>query len=610
MPEDRSGGVTRARRGRPRSGARRGARRRTGAAVGTALLLLTAALAACRPAPGPDDGPTPFPADWRFGTDPTPVTSTGGMAVTADAAATDVGRAILDAGGNAVDAAVAVHFALAVVRPRAGNLGGGGFLVYRAPDGTEAALDFRETAPAAATEDMFLDADGRVTEESWTGHLASGVPGSVAGMAAAHERFGTLPWSRLIRPALRLAREGFEVDSAFRAGIAGEVDRLRRFPASARKWLPGGEPPRPGEVFRQPDLARVLRAVADSGPSAFYRGWIADSVATEMERGGGRMDRADLESYEAVWRDPVRFRYRGRRIISMPPPSSGGVTLAEIFHIVDGFDLEAAGFGSADAVHVAVEAFRRAYADRNFHLGDPDFVEIPVDRLTRPAYGDSLAASIRMDRASSSERFRKVPSPDSLPESRETTHYSVVDSAGGAVAVTTTLNGLFGSAVTVAGTGMLLNNEMDDFTAKPGVPNAYGLVQGRANAVAPGKRMLSSMSPTLVVGRDGATDLVTGTPGGSTIITTVFQVISALVDHGMDAATAVHAPRVHHQHLPDVIRYEPGGLSPEVVRELRRRGHRLEERSGTSGNVQSIRIRDDGTRVGASDPRGTGAAGG
>jgi gamma-glutamyltranspeptidase/glutathione hydrolase len=532
------------------------------------------------------------------------------MAVSADGAATEAGREILAAGGNAVDAAVAVHFALAVVRPRAGNLGGGGFLIYRSPDGSEVALDFREEAPGAATGDMFLDEEGNVTGESWTGHLAAGVPGSVAGMAEAHRRFGTLPWSRVLRPALELARDGFRVDSAFHAGIASEADRLGRFPASAAKWLPGGDPPEMGTTFRQPELARVLRAVSDSGPGAFYRGWIADSIAAEMRRGGGLVDRDDLAAYEAVWRDPVRVDYRGRRIVSMPPPSSGGVTLAEIFHVVDGFDLDSAGFGSADAVHVAVEAFRRAYADRNFHLGDPDFVEMPLERLTSPAYGDSLAASIRMDRASSSERFRKVPAPDSLPESRETTHFSVVDAAGGAVAVTTTLNGFFGSAVTVPGTGMLLNNEMDDFTAKPGVPNQYGLVQGRANAVAPGKRMLSSMSPTIVVGSDGSTELVTGTPGGSTIITTVFQVVSNHVDHGMSAAAAVRAPRFHHQHLPDVVRFEPGGLEREVVEELRRRGHRVEVRSGTSGNVQSIRIRPDGTRVGVPDPRGTGTAAG
>ncbi|MFW6193099.1 MAG: gamma-glutamyltransferase family protein, partial [Gemmatimonadota bacterium] len=363
-----------------------------------------------------------------------------------------------------------------------------------------------------------------------------------------------------------------------------------------------------GEVFRQPGLARALRAVAEEGSDAFYRGWIADSIAAEMERGGGLVDRGDLARYEPVWREPVAFDYRGRRVVSMPPPSSGGVTLAEIFNIVEGWDLAELGPGSADAVHVAVEAFRRTYADRNFHLGDPDFVDMPLDRLTSQAYADSLRGTIRMDRASDSDDFGKVPAPDSVPEGSQTTHYSVVDSAGRAVAVTTTLNGFFGSAVTVPGAGFFLNNEMDDFTARPGVPNAYGLVQGEANAIEPGKRMLSSMSPTILVGRDGRNRLVTGTPGGATIITTVFQVISAVVDHGMDVGPAVAAPRVHHQHLPDVVRWEPDGLRPAVVDELERRGHDLRVRDGWSGNVQSVLVREDGVRVGVPDPRRGGRA--
>lgn len=581
-----------------------------GAAVARAVLaLLVAVLAgACSSPEAALREVRLFPEGWPFPDDPVVPAARRGMVATADSLASAAGLEVLRDGGNAVDAAVAVHFALAVTHPRAGNLGGGGFLVFRGADGEEAALDFREEAPSGATPDMYVDEAGNVTEESWTGHLASGVPGSVAGMGAAHERYGSLPWRRLLRPAVRLARRGFPVDSQLHATLGREADRLRRFPASAGTWLPGGEPPPVGAVLRQPALARTLRTLAEAGPRAFYHGWIADSLAAEMERGGGLVGRDDLAAYEAVWREPVTFSYRGRRIVSMPPPSSGGVTLAEIFHVVEGFDLAGTGWGSADAVHVAVEAFRRAYADRNYYLGDPDFVEMPLVRLTGRAYADSLRSTIDMDRASPSDAFSRVPAADSLPEGRQTTHYSVVDSAGNAVAVTTTLNGLFGSAVTVRGAGFLLNNEMDDFTAKPGVPNAYGLVQGRANAIRPGKRMLSSMSPTVVVGRDGETELVTGTPGGATIITTVFQVASGVTDFGMTAGTAVNAPRFHHQHLPDEIRYEPGGLRPAVVEELRRRGHRLEPREEWSGNVQAVRIRSDDLRVGVSDPRGTGQA--
>ena len=597
------------------SAGRRRDRATGGAAAGRPVLaeglraLLAAALlaAACAPEPAGDaaSGP-PFPEGWPFGADAEGVTAPRGMVVTADSAASAAGRAMLEAGGNAVDAAVASHFALAVTYPRAGNLGGGGFLVLRTADGRAAALDFREEAPSAATRDMYVGPEGGVTDESWTGPLASGVPGSVAGMAEAHRRFGSLPWRRLLQPAIRLAEEGFRVDGSMHRELAEEADRLRRFPASAAKWLPGGEPPAPGSIFRQPDLARLLRTLAAEGPRSFYEGWIADSLAAQMERSGGILSRRDLAAYEAVWREPVAFGYRDHRILSMPPPSSGGVTLAEIFHVVEGFRLDSLGFGSADAVHVAVEAFRRAFADRNYYLGDPDFVEMPLERLTGRAYADSLRATIRMDSVSPSERFTRVPRRGG--ESTETTHFSVVDSAGTAVAVTTTLNGYYGSAVTARGTGLLLNNEMDDFTARPGVPNAYGLVQGEANAVAPGKRMLSSMSPTLVVGPEGRTRLVTGSPGGSRIITTVFQVVSNSVDHGMGAAAAVSAPRFHHQHLPDTIFYEPGGLRSEVVAELRRRGHRLAEREDWSGNVQSVLIREDGTRVGAVDPRRGGKA--
>ncbi|MGH7540994.1 MAG: gamma-glutamyltransferase, partial [Gemmatimonadota bacterium] len=498
-----------------------------------------------------------FPAGWPYSASAPPVTSRGGMVVSTDSLASAAGLEILMDGGNAVDAAIAVQFALAVTHPQAGNIGGGGFLVARLADGTVAALDFREEAPGSATRDMYLDAQGDVTEESWTGHLAAGVPGSVAGMAAAHERFGSLPWARLLEPAIRLAH-GFMLGPELAGDLAAARGRLSRFPSSAAAFYPDGRAPRAGERLVQADLARTLETLARDGARAFYEGWIADSIAAEMERGGGLIDRADLAAYEAVWREPVRIRYRGREVISMPPPSSGGVTLGELLQVVEGFELSPMGWHSADAVHVAVEAMRRAYADRNHFLGDPDYVDIPIERLLSEPHADSLRASIDLARASESERFNRVP-----VESGETTHFSVVDEAGSAVAVTTTLNGGFGAGVVVRGAGFLLNNEMDDFSAKPGAPNAYGLVQGEANRIEPGKRMLSSMTPTIVVGPDGRTELVTGTPGGGTIITTVFQIVTNYVDFGLPVQASVNAPRFHHQNLPDVVYYERDGLSPE-----------------------------------------------
>ena len=433
---------------------------------------------------------------------------------------------MLQAGGNAIDAAVATHFALAVVNPEAGNIGGGGFLVARMADDTRVALDFREKAPLAASADMYLDEEGRVTDAGVIGHLASGVPGSVAGMRAAWERFGTVPWSDLLEPAVRLARDGFVIGPRHLSSVGSGAEILLRFPTTAAVFLPGGQPPPQGAPSSGSRTwrGRSSRSPID-GAAAFYTGWIADSTVAEMERGGGIITHEDLASYEAVWRDPVTLGYRGYEIITMPPPSSGGITMGQILNIVESFDLASFGWLSADHVHVAVEAMRRAYADRNFFLGDPDFVEIPTDRLLSQAYADSLAGTIDMRLASDSRAFNRVPE-----ESTQTTHYSIVDREGNAVAVTTTINSWFGSKVVVRGAGYLLNNEMDDFTSKPGVPNQFGLVQGEANAIAPGKRMLSAMTPTIVVDSEGRTDLVTGTPGGATIITTIFQIVSNYID--------------------------------------------------------------------------------
>ena len=529
------------------------------------------------------------------------------MVVSTDSLASMAGLGMLQAGGNAVDAAVATHFALAVVNPEAGNIGGGGFMVARMADDTRAALDFREKAPLAASADMYLDADGRVTDAGVIGYLASGVPGSVAGMEAAWKRFGSLPWWDLLQPAIRLARDGFVIGPRHLAAVDDRMEELLRFPSTAAVFLPGGEAPAEGSLFRQPDLARTLEAISMDGGAAFYRGWIADSTVAQMERGAGIITHEDLAAYEAVWRDPVVLGYRGYEIITMPPPSSGGVTMGQILNIVENFDLADFGWLSADHVHVAVEAMRRAYADRNYFLGDPDYVEIPMGRLLSQAYADSLAGTINMRLASDSRAFNRVPE-----ESTQTTHFSIVDREGNAVAVTTTLNSWFGSWVVVRGAGFLMNNEMDDFTSKPGVPNIYGLVQGKANAIEPGKRMLSAMAPTIVVDPEGRTDLVTGTPGGATIITTVFQIVSNHIDFSIPVRSSVDAPRFHHQHLPDLVRYERSGLPQEVIAELQRRGHVMEERGGVSGDVsgdvQSIQIKDDGTLLGASDRRRGGRA--
>ena len=547
--------------------------------------------------------PVEFPAAWRFTAGAEPTSGRRGMVVSTDSLASAAGLEILKAGGNAVDAAIAVQFALAVVHPVAGNIGGGGFMVARLADDTRIALDFREEAPGAASKDMYLDDAGDVTDASWVGHLAAGVPGSVAGMEAAHERYGTLPWDRLLAPAIRLARDGFVVESRHHDDLFWGRERLSRFPATAAAFLPSGQAPPKGSTFRQPDLARTLETISAQGARGFYHGWVADSIAAEMKRGGGLITKQDLTGYRAIWRDPIEIEYRGWTLVSMPPPSSGGVTMGQILNIVESWELGSLGWHSPAAIHLAVEGMRRAYADRNFYLGDPDYVEMPIDRLLSQTYADSLAGTIDPDHASRSEEFNRVPL-----ESTQTTHFSIMDEAGNAVAVTTTLNGGFGSYVVVRGAGFLLNNEMDDFTSKPGVPNAYGLVQGEANAIAPGKRMLSAMTPTVVINPAGRTELITGTPGGSTIITSIFQIVSNHIDFGLPVRTSVDAPRFHHQNLPDVIRFERNGLSQATVDALRAMGHEVSERSDNSGDVESIWIAPDGTRYGAADRRRDGSA--
>ena len=574
------------------------------------LGLVVAACTPAEPTPAPltesiqSRARVVFPDTWRFSVDDAPVTAEHAVVVTTDSVASELGARIMQEGGNAVDAAVAVSLALAVVNPEAGNIGGGGFMVARMADGTAAALDYREKAPMAATPDMFLDGDGNVTDKSVVGHLAAGVPGSVMGLWEAHRRFGTLPWADLVEPAASLA-DGFEVHERFRGNIVGSQRGIRLYETTAATFLPGDRIVDLGETFSQPELAATLRRIRDQGADGFYRGQTADLIVAEMARGGGLISHRDLEAYTAAWRDPVEFTYRGFGVLSMPPSSSGGATMAEMANILERYELSEMPWHSTRMVHLLAESWRRSYADRNEYLADPDFVEVPLERLTAKSYATERAADIT-DRATPSADVGPGLNPPR--EGDHTTHFSIMDAYGNAVAVTTTLNSSFGSKVTVAGAGFVLNNEMDDFSAKPGTPNQFGLVQGDDNAVGPGKRMLSAMTPTIVSRPDGRPLFVAGSPGGGTIITTVFQTIVNVVDYGMNVVQAVNAPRVHHQHLPDQIFYERGGLLPEVVAELEARGHTMVERRGISGDVQAIMVMPDGTLEAAADPRRGGAA--
>jgi len=535
-----------------------------------------------------------------------PVTASNGMVVSTDELASRIGVDVMRAGGNAVDAAVAVHFALAVVNPEAGNIGGGGFMVTRMADGTSAALDFREKAPLAATRDMYLDEEGNLTDKSVIGHLAAGVPGSVAGMWEAHQRFGSIDWEDLVSPAVELAN-GFEVKERFLGSLSSTmVESLSDFPASAAQFLPrDGQPPLVGDTLRQPHLATTLGRIRDGGPDGFYKGETADLIVAEMDRGGGIITLQDLTEYTAEWREPISFTYRGHTVISMPPSSSGGATMAEMANILEGYDLGSMDWHGPRMLHLYAEAWKRSYADRNHYLADPDFVDMPIDRMTSEAYARIRASTI--SETSATPSIEIGPGMEGPAEGENTTHYSIVDGAGNAVAVTTTINSWYGSKVTVTGAGFVLNNEMDDFAAKPGTANQFGLVQGENNAVAPGKRMLSAMTPTVVVNPDGTLRMVTGTPGGGTIITTVFQTISNVLDYGMNVVDAVNAPRIHHQHLPDQIYFEPAGLALESVAQLQAMGHTLVERTGMSGDAQVIIV--DGALLKAwSDPRRGGQA--
>lgn len=545
-----------------------------------------------------------LPSTWRHTGKAIVSTGRHAMVVSSSPIASEVGRDILKAGGNAVDAAAAVGFALAVVHPAAGNIGGGGFMVMRMNNGRTYALDYRETAPAAATRDMFLDANGNLTDKSRVGHLASGVPGSVAGMLEAQARFGKLSRAAILNPAIRLARDGFILDAHHASSLRSAARQLSRFEASAKQFLiDGNVGPADGARLTQPDLARTLEAIRDQGRDGFYRGWVADSLAAEMRRGGGIMTAADLAGYQPVWRDPIRINYRGYTIWSMPPASSGGATLAMILNILEPYG-PLPHFGTPQLMHLEAEAMRRAFTDRNRYMGDPAFEHVPLNWLVSKAHADTLRADIDLTKATPTPPF-----DPRIVEGNNTTHYSVVDADGNAVSTTTTINFGYGSFVTVRGAGFLLNNEMDDFAAAPGRPNGFGLVQGEVNAIEPGKRMLSAMTPSIVLDRAGALKMVVGSPGGPTIITQVFHVISNVLDHGMSLADAVAAPRTHHQALPDELRIEgPGGFSDATLAALRALGHTLDVGGGW-GDFQAI-MRSPGGWTGVSDPRAAGGGSG
>lgn len=544
---------------------------------------------------GPEEGAWPYQ-------NPVVVRGTKGMVVTDNALATEVGRDVLASGGNAADAAVATAFALAVAYPTAGNVGGGGFAVARAR-GEVRALDFRETAPAAATRDMYLDADGKPKPEAREGIKSVGVPGSVAGLWELYRALGSKKktWAELLAPAIELAEEGFVVDEAFSSSIEIAKKRLEKHPASAALFLPGGAPPPKGSRWRDPELAAVLRRI-EKGPSGFYEGPTAAAIVAQMKADGGLITLADLKGYKAKWRRPLEFTYRGHTIASMPPPSSGGVTLAMIAHILEGYDLGELGFQQPDSLHYLFEAMRRAYAARNAKLGDPDFVKMPLDELLSEAWAKQQRATIKPERATPSSEVLSGPASASGPH---TTHFSVVDGSGDVVALTTTVNWWFGSGVTVKGGGFVLNNEMDDFASVPGTPNGFGLVQGEANAIAPKKRMLSSMSPTIVFGPNGDVLLAAGGAGGPTIISTVFQEISNVLDFGLDVGAAVSAPRFHMQHLPDEVVYEKFGLAGPTARRLEAMGYTLKER-GHIADAPAIG-RSGAEWIGAAEPRRIGA---
>lgn len=528
-----------------------------------------------------------------------PVYGKNGMVASEQGLATQVGLDILKQGGNAIDAAVAVGFALAVVLPNAGNIGGGGFMVlHDDKTGKDVAIDFREIAPAKASRDMYLDNQGNVIDgKSLFTHDASGVPGTVAGMEYALKKWGTMPLSKVLEPAIKLADKGFIVSDVLAQTLKEEKSTLGKWSSSKAIFFKNGEPLKSGDLLVQKDLAKSLRLIAKQGAKAFYQGEIATKIAKEMQSQGGTMTLEDLKAYKVVERQPIIGDYRGYKVVTMPPPSSGGVHLIEILNMLEHYPIKEDGVNSAKNIHHMAESMKLAYADRSEYLGDPDFVKIPVTGLTSKAYANELAKTIDDNKARLSSNIK--PGKPQPYESDQTTHFSVMDKAGNAVAVTYTLNLNFGSGIVVEGTGILLNNEMDDFSVKPGVPNAFGLVGGTANAIEAKKRPLSSMTPTIVM-KNNKPWLVTGSPGGARIITTVLQSVVNTIDHEMNPAEAIITPRVHHQWLPDELRVEEG-ISPDTIKLLQDKGHKVVTKA-PMGRIQIIQADDSGF-YGYSDPR-------
>ena len=528
-----------------------------------------------------------------------PVYGKNGMVASEQGLATQVGLDILKQGGNAIDAAVAVGFALAVVLPNAGNIGGGGFMVlHDDKTGKDVAIDFREIAPAKASRDMYLDNQGNVIDgKSLFTHDASGVPGTVAGMEYALKKWGTMPLSQVLEPAIKLADKGFIVSDVLAQTLKEEKSTLGKWSASKAIFFKNGEPLKSGDLLVQKDLAKSLRLIAKQGAKAFYQGEIATKIAKEMQSQGGTMTLEDLKAYKVVERQPIIGDYRGYKVVTMPPPSSGGVHLIEILNMLEHYSIKEDGVNSAKNIHHMAESMKLAYADRSEYLGDPDFVKIPVTGLTSKAYANERVKTIDDNKARLSSNIK--PGKPQPYESDQTTHFSVMDKAGNAVAVTYTLNLNFGSGIVVEGTGILLNNEMDDFSVKPGVPNAFGLVGGTANAIEAKKRPLSSMTPTIVM-KNNKPWLVTGSPGGARIITTVLQSVVNTIDHEMNPAEAIITPRVHHQWLPDELRVEEG-ISPDTIKLLQDKGHKVVTKA-PMGRIQIIQADDSGF-YGYSDPR-------
>ncbi len=545
-----------------------------------------------------------------------PLHARNAVVTSADKIASEVGIEILKKGGNAVDAAIAVALALAVVYPSAGNLGGGGFMLIRMNDGKTTAIDYRETAPNHASQNMYLDKDGKViTGASTIGHLSVGVPGTIAGLSLALEKYGTMKWGDLVEPAHKLASEGFHVSywlannlsnssdliPRYPRGASAGRDLLSKFPESNRIFLKNGQHYKAGEIFKQPELAETLSRLQKQGPREFYEGRTAELIVEEMKKHGGIITLEDLKNYKVAIREPLKSSYRGYEVITMPPPSSGGIALIEMLNILEGYDLKNLGFNSIEKNHILVETMRRAFADRAEFLGDPDFVKVPTRGLISKDYAKEIRKTIDLNKATPSKEI-KHGQVESY-ESDSTTHFSIVDSLGNAVSNTYTLNGSYGSGVTVTGGGFLLNNEMDDFAAKVGIPNDYGLIQGQANAIAANKRPLSSMSPTIVL-KDNKLFLVIGSPGGPTIINTVLQVILNVIDHEMNIQQAIDAPRLHHQWLPDLLVTEPYGISKSEIELLKAKGHVFSDKIGYIGNAQGIMIDlQTGSKFGGSDSR-------